>query len=60
MGEKVYCGFLCSEAIEQQQQIIDELMVFSKYNPEFAQVMIHKLTEMLWKSEKEIILRKAS
>ena len=59
MTEQKYCGYVCSEAIEQQQQIIDELMIFSKYNPDFAQLMIHKLTEMLWRSEKEIILRKA-
>jgi hypothetical protein len=51
-----YCGFVCSDAIDSQQQIIDEIMLLSNYNHDFSLEMIHKLTEMLWKAEKEITL----
>ena len=51
-----YCGFLCAEITEKQQAIADEILLFSKYNPEFALIMNHRLTEILYKSEKEILL----
>ena len=49
-----YCGYLCAAAIEQQQAIIDELIDFSKYNPEFAPTMWDKLTKMLYDARVEL------
>ena len=53
-----YCGYVCSDATEKQQQIIDELMLFSKYNPEYALVMFHKLTDMLTDSKDKFLREK--
>lgn len=41
-----YCGFLCAEIIERQQEIIDDIKKFSEVNPEFALVMLGRITEM--------------
>lgn len=41
-----YCGFLCSDIIERQQKIIDDLKDFAEYNPGFAQVMLYRITLM--------------
>lgn len=47
MTEEEYCGFLCSDVKEKQQEIIDELVEFNKYNPEFSKVMLKTLVDML-------------
>lgn len=41
-----YCGFLCSDIIERQQAILDDIKKFSEVNPEFALVMLGRITEM--------------
>jgi len=50
-----YCGFSCSDIKEKQQVIIDELLDFNKYNPEYSLVMLGKLIEMLYESRNKMI-----
>ena len=40
-----YCGFLCSEIIDRQEAIINDIYEFAKVNPEFALVMLGKIVE---------------
>jgi hypothetical protein len=47
MQDDDYCGFVCSDIIEKEQEIVDEVNELSKVNPEFAKVMIERLTKML-------------
>ena len=42
-----YCGFMCGKITEKQQEIVNELTTFKKRNPEYAEFMIGKLTDML-------------
>ena len=37
------CGFLCSEIIDRQEAIINDIYEFAKVNPEFALVMLEKI-----------------
>jgi hypothetical protein len=39
-----YCGFACGFALEDIQKVLDEIKDFSDYNPEFALVMLDKIT----------------
>jgi hypothetical protein len=41
-----YCGFLCSDIIERQQKIIDDIEDFAAYNKEFAQTMRFRILKM--------------
>jgi hypothetical protein len=50
-----FCGFSCSDIKEKQQGIIDELLDFNKYNPEYSLVMLGKLIEMLYESRNQMI-----
>ena len=43
MKEKEYCGFSCGDKLEDIQKILDEVIDFSHYNPEFAPVMLDKI-----------------
>ena len=38
-----YCGFLCSEIIDRQEAIINDIYEFAKVNPEFALQMLDKI-----------------
>ena len=49
-----YCGFVCGDIIERQQQILDEIKDFSKVNPEFSLVMIGKIMEMVFYGKDKI------
>lgn len=49
-----YCGFLCSDIIERQQAIIDDIKDFASYNPEFALVMFGRITEMSYNATLEL------
>lgn len=40
-----YCGFLCSEIIDRQEAIINDIYEFAKVNPEFALQMLDKIVE---------------
>lgn len=44
-----YCGYVCGEAIDKQQEIVDELNLFAKEDPAFAQIMVGRLITMLKK-----------
>lgn len=46
LTDEEYCGFLCEDITEKQQEIINELAGLKKYNPEFCTVMVEKLTKM--------------
>lgn len=59
-GYWTYCGFSCSSIKEKQQQIIDELLDFNKYNPEYSMIMMAKLMEMLYESRNQMIRMKQS
>ena len=41
-----YCGFLCSDIIERQQTIINDIKDFAQYNEDFAQVMMLRIVKM--------------
>lgn len=49
-----YCGFLCSDIIERQQKIIDDIKDFSEYNKDFALVMIGRITELCYNARLEL------
>lgn len=42
-----YCGFVCSDAVDKLQSILDEIKILNKYNPEFAPVMLDRLAKMI-------------
>lgn len=42
-----YCGFLCEQMTEKQQEICDEIAELKKVNPEFAEEFIGRLLQML-------------
>jgi hypothetical protein len=42
-----YCGFSCTDKLDELQAICDEVIDFSKYNPEFAPVMLDKLAAVI-------------
>ena len=44
---KEYCGFLCGEQTQKQQEIVDEIKELQKVNPEFASEFRQKLIGML-------------
>ena len=46
MAESEYCGFLCADVTERQQEIIDELAGLKQVNPEFCAVMTNRLLKM--------------
>jgi hypothetical protein len=45
--EAQYCGFSCGDKLDELQAICDEVIDFSKYNPEFAPVMLDKLAAVI-------------
>ena len=49
-----YCGFVCSDAVDKLQSILDEIKLLNRYNPEFAPVMLDRLTEMIIKTRDEL------
>jgi hypothetical protein len=53
-----YCGFSCEDIKKKQQDIIDEILDFNKYNPEYSMIMIGKLIEMLYESRQNMIRMK--
>ena len=42
-----YCGFICSIAREKVQEVLDEVVDFSKYNPETAVEVLERIEEMV-------------
>ncbi len=38
-----YCGLLCDELLEKQKELLDLCIEHSKYDSEFAPVMVQKL-----------------
>lgn len=43
-----FCGYACGNEIAKQQEIIDELILFSRHSPEWATIMLGKLMHMLY------------
>lgn len=58
--EDGYCGFLCSDIIERQQAIINDIKDFSQYNREFAMVMIGKIIEMSYNAGLDLPVKKVN
>ena len=48
-SEGDFCGFLCEEWTEKQQEIVDEIAKLRMYNPKFADEFSNKLINMLRK-----------
>ena len=46
-NEKAYCGFSCGDKLEEIQQVLDEVIDFSHYNPEFAASMLDKIDALV-------------
>ena len=42
-----YCDFSC-DGIKEQQKMLDEIIDFSKYNPEYGLVMVGEIMEMVY------------
>jgi hypothetical protein len=42
MTEHKFCGYSCGEKMDAFQEILDETIDFSKYNPEFAPEMLDR------------------
>jgi len=42
-----YCGFLCGDITEKQQEIVDEIAELRKVNPEFAAEFTGRMVNML-------------
>lgn len=53
-----YCGYACGSAKEDQQRIIDELIDFSRQDPEYAVIMLGKLMEMLYEARNKLAIVK--
>lgn len=47
-----YCGFVCGEITEKQQEIVDEIAGLRKVNPEFAAEFTGKMVELLLQGDK--------
>jgi hypothetical protein len=54
-AKEEHCGFSCQDIKDKQQAIIEELLDFNKYNPEYSMVMLGKLMEMLYESRQGMI-----
>jgi hypothetical protein len=52
--ESEYCGFVCGFALEDIQKVLDEIKDFSKYNPEFARVMLDKIIKKVDETRTEL------
>ncbi len=49
-----YCGFSCGMAKDKVQEVLDEIVEFSHYNPEYSLVMLGKIMEMVYETRKEL------
>jgi hypothetical protein len=47
VNKEQYCGFLCEEITEKQQEIVDEIAELRKVNPEFASEFAGRMIKML-------------
>ena len=48
MTERKYCGFVCGDIIDKQNEIINEIYEFSKINKPFALVMLGRITDICY------------
>jgi hypothetical protein len=46
-NKEQYCGFLCEEMTEKQQEIVNEIAELRKVNPEFAAEFTGRMVDML-------------
>jgi hypothetical protein len=53
--EQDYCGFSCEALLRKQQQVIDNILDFNKYNPEYSIVMLGKCMEKLYEARNEML-----
>lgn len=42
---KEYCGLMCGELLEKQQELLDLCIEHAKYDPYFAPKMVQKLID---------------
>lgn len=54
MRDEHYCGFVCGDVMDEQEHILDEIRKFGNYNPEFALVMLGKLSSRIDACTKEL------
>ena len=43
-----YCGYSCDGALQEEQRILDEVIDFSKHNPQYALVVLGKLMDIVY------------
>lgn len=53
--ESDYCGFSCDALMRKQQKVIDMILDFNKYNPEYSVVMLGKCIEKLYNARNDMI-----
>lgn len=53
--EDGYCGFSCESLLRKQQRIVDNILDFNKYNPEYSIVMLGKCIEKLYAARNQMI-----
>lgn len=54
MTDDEYCGFMCSDVIERQKRILEDIKDFSVYNREYAVVMFGKCMEMVYYASQDL------
>lgn len=56
MTEDKYCGLVCGELLEKQQELLDLCIEHAKYDPKFAPVMIDKLIAQCQEAKKSLLV----
>ena len=53
-NDKEFCGYVCSDALERQQKLLDEVVEFSKVNPEWALIMLGKFMDLVYETRMKL------
>jgi hypothetical protein len=53
--ETEYCGFSCEALLRKQKRIVDNILDFNKYNPEFSMVMIGECMRLLYEARNQMV-----
>jgi hypothetical protein len=55
MNDDHYCGFSCGDQLKKVEEVCNEIVSFSKHNPEYALVMVGKVMEVVYKTRANLI-----
>ena len=50
-----YCGFSCDSLLRAQKRILQRILEFNEYNPEYSVVMLGKCIEILYNGRNDMI-----